>query len=59
MAACCDEGTLDGLSATYRRPLWYVIGINGAMFLVEMSAGAFAGSQALRETRTHQSALTE
>ncbi|MEH6773615.1 MAG: cation transporter [Cereibacter changlensis] len=38
----------EGLSPAYRRALWLVIAINGAMFLVEMTAGALAGSQALR-----------
>lgn len=32
----------------YRRVLWAVIGINGAMFLIEMIAGQLAGSQALK-----------
>jgi Co/Zn/Cd efflux system component len=32
----------------YRRILWVVIGINAAMFLVEMLAGQLAGSQALQ-----------
>jgi len=46
---CCDhEPEFDGLSAAYKRALWAVIAINGAMFLVEMTAGAFAGSQALK-----------
>jgi HflK protein len=46
---CCGEGaTFEGLSADYKRRLWIVIAINGGMFLVEMGAGAFAGSQALQ-----------
>ncbi len=50
MASCrCDNGVkFDGLSAAYRRALWAVIAINGAMFLVEMAAGMLAGSQALK-----------
>lgn len=50
MASCrCDNGVkFDGLSAAYRRALWAVIAINGAMFLVEMVAGMLAGSQALK-----------
>lgn len=47
-AACGHEVNFDGQSATYRRALWAVIGLNGAMFGVELWAGALAGSQALR-----------
>ena len=46
---CCDHSLkFDGLSASYKRALWAVIAINGAMFLAEMGAGIFAGSQALK-----------
>jgi len=46
---CCGHGaTFEGLSADYKRRLWLVIAINGAMFLVEMGAGALSGSQALQ-----------
>jgi len=38
----------DGMNARYKRVLWTVIGINGAMFLAEMVAGQLAGSQALK-----------
>ena len=48
-ADCCGSGvTFEGLSADYKRRLWLVIGINAAMFFVEMGAGALAGSQALQ-----------
>lgn len=48
-AECCGHGTIfEGLSADYRRRLWAVIAINAGMFLVEMGAGALAGSQALQ-----------
>src|SRR5436189_2314325 len=48
-ADCCGHGaTFEGLSADYRRRLWLVIAINAGMFVVEMAAGAFAGSQALQ-----------
>jgi Co/Zn/Cd efflux system component len=48
-AHCCGTNTtFEGLSADYKRRLWIVIAINAAMFLVEMGAGAFAGSQALQ-----------
>lgn len=45
---CGDERTFDGLSAPYRRALKAVIVINAGMFMVEMAAGAIAGSQALK-----------
>ncbi|WFU36202.1 cation transporter [Bradyrhizobium brasilense] len=46
----CSGGVpvFDGLDPRYRRVLWTVIGINGAMFLTEMIAGQLAGSQALK-----------
>ena len=48
-ADCCGSGaTFEGLSADYKRRLWAVIAINASMFLVEMAAGALAGSQALQ-----------
>jgi Co/Zn/Cd efflux system component len=48
-ADCCGHGaTFEGLSADYKCRLWFVIAINATMFLVEMGAGALAGSQALQ-----------
>ena len=48
-ADCCGQSTtFEGLSADYKRRLWLVIIINATMFLVEMGAGALAGSQALQ-----------
>ena len=48
-AGCCgNEVKFDGLSVAYKRALWAVIAINGTMFLAEMGAGLFAGSQALK-----------
>ena len=48
-ADCCGHGvTFEGLSTDYKRRLWIVIAINASMFLVEMAAGALAGSQALQ-----------
>jgi|SRR5579859_2077152 len=49
-ASCCSDGVpiFDGLDPRYKRALWTVIGINGTMFLTEMIAGQFAGSQALK-----------
>ena len=49
MSACCGSNTVfDGLSAEYKRRLWIVIGINGAMFIVELIAGWIAQSKALQ-----------
>lgn len=49
MAGCCGhEAKFDGVSAAYKRRLWAVIAINAAMFIVEMSAGRMAQSQALK-----------
>ncbi|QOZ26297.1 cation transporter [Bradyrhizobium sp. CCBAU 51753] len=50
VSCCCEGGVpaFDGLDASYKRVLWTVIGINGAMFLVEMIAGQLVGSQALK-----------
>jgi cation diffusion facilitator family transporter len=46
---CCGGGaTFEGLSADYKRRLWLVIAVNAGMFIVEMAAGALAGSQALQ-----------
>src|SRR5229473_8117380 len=48
--SCCSGGVpvFDGVNPRYKRVLWTVIGINGAMFLAEMFAGLIAGSQALK-----------
>lgn len=46
--SCCSGVKFDGISATYKRVLWIVIGINFSLFLVELSAGIFAQSQALQ-----------
>ncbi|NIZ12140.1 cation transporter [Phaeobacter sp. HF9A] len=49
MAGCCGHGArFDGVSTAYRRRLWAVIVINAVMFIVEMTAGEAAGSQALK-----------
>lgn len=48
-AGCCGhDAKFDGLDPRYKRVLWVVIAVNGAMFLIEMAAGALAGSQALQ-----------
>lgn len=49
MSGCCSGNcNFDGLSASYKRMLWWVIAINGLMFIIEMSAGIGAQSQALQ-----------
>lgn len=50
VAGCCSDGVpvFDGVDPRYKRVLWIVIAINGAMFLTEMIAGQLAGSQALK-----------
>ncbi|MFQ6552713.1 cation transporter [Aestuariibius insulae] len=46
---CCGHGPeMKDASAPFRRALWAVIAINATMFAVEMTAGALAGSQALK-----------
>ena len=45
---CGDNKAFDGMSAAYKRRLWMVIAINASMFVVEMTAGQLAGSQALK-----------
>src|ERR1700690_3792993 len=50
-AACgCHSGVAPflGAGSRYKRVLWTVIAINGAMFLTEIIAGQLARSQALR-----------
>lgn len=52
MSGCCghdhDGVVFEGMSKAYRRSLWAVILINGAMFFIEMAAGFGAGSMALK-----------
>ena len=45
---CSGNPQFDGLDPAYKRILWAVIIINAAMFIIEMSAGKLAGSQALQ-----------
>jgi len=45
---CGHDVKFDGLSVSYKRALWAVISINGTMFVFELGAGFFAGSQALK-----------
>ena len=49
MAGCCGHDVkFDGVSRDYKRRLWIVILLNAVMFIVEMSAGYAAQSQALQ-----------
>lgn len=49
MAGCCNHNkNFDGMSDTYRRILWWIIGINASMFIIEMMAGIGGQSQALQ-----------
>ena len=48
VCGCSGNPQFDGVDPAYRRVLWAVIVINAAMFLIEMSAGRLAGSQALQ-----------
>jgi Co/Zn/Cd efflux system component len=48
-ANCCTHTHEDQLpDRRYRRVLWAVLAINGAMFLIEMIAGVVAGSASLQ-----------
>ncbi len=49
MGSCCkNDHHFDGASPEYKRALWWVIAINGLMFLIEMGASFQASSQALQ-----------
>jgi cation diffusion facilitator family transporter len=49
MAGCCGHNAkFDGVSDDYKRRLWLVIALNAVMFIVEMTAGHMAKSQALQ-----------
>lgn len=50
-AGCCSGGCSSSrppVDRTYRRVLWIALGINAGMFLVELVAGAAAGSASLQ-----------
>jgi len=47
-ATCGHNSNFEGVSSTYKRILWIIIGINAVMFFVEISAGLTAKSQALQ-----------
>lgn len=47
-ASCCHHESDPGRDGAYRRILWIVLGINAAMFLVEIGAGLAAGSASLQ-----------
>ena len=49
MSGCCGhDAKFDGVSGDYKRRLWIVIALNATMFVVEMTAGHMAKSQALQ-----------
>ena len=49
MSGCCGhDAKFDGVSDDYKRRLWIVIALNATMFVVEMTAGHYAKSQALQ-----------
>lgn len=49
MSGCCGhDAKFEGVSADYKRRLWIVIALNAIMFVVEMTAGQLAKSQALQ-----------
>ncbi|PXW67177.1 Co/Zn/Cd efflux system component [Loktanella sp. PT4BL] len=49
MSGCCGhDAKFDGVSDDYKRRLWIVIALNATMFVVEMTAGHLAKSQALQ-----------
>lgn len=49
MSGCCgNDVKFDGVSDDYKRRLWLVIALNASMFIIEMSAGHLAKSQALQ-----------
>ncbi len=45
---CVGNPSFDGVDRRYKLVLWIIIAINAVMFIVEMSAGKIAGSQALQ-----------
>src|SRR5229473_2593124 len=45
---CCPPLVEPGHSRAYRRVLWIALGVNLAMFIVEMIAGLSAGSVSLQ-----------
>ena len=47
-AGCRHDAKFDGVSDDYKRRLWIVIALNAIMFVVEMTAGHLAQSQALQ-----------
>ena len=49
MAKCCENNAkFDGISEDYKRRLWVVIALNAVMFILEITAGQLAKSQALQ-----------
>jgi Co/Zn/Cd efflux system component len=48
MDACCAPKTSPADSPAYRRVLWIALGVNAAMFVIEVGAGVASGSVALQ-----------
>jgi cation diffusion facilitator family transporter len=50
MAGCCehDHGPVDAADHMFRRALWIALVINASMFVIEIAAGVFSGSAALK-----------
>ncbi len=48
MGAQCCSGEVHDKNGPYRKVLWAALGINAAMFLVELTAGLAAGSASLQ-----------
>lgn len=46
-ASCCAVPVANAIDPLYRKALWVAMAINAGMFLIEIAAGAFAGSAAL------------
>ena len=51
--SCCDHDCQPAeTGGRYRRILWVALGLNAAMFLIEIVASVIAGSVSLRPTRS-------
>jgi cation diffusion facilitator family transporter len=49
MTKCCESNAkFDGISDDYKRRLWLIIALNAIMFIIEVTAGQLAKSQALQ-----------
>src|SRR5215472_13521246 len=50
MSACCehDHGSVAASDHAFRRALWFALIVNASMFVIEIAAGLFSGSAALK-----------